>query len=252
MRSGSRAVRLYAGERRGGEERLTGTTATRQRTRPAGWSPLGVVLVVLFTFVAWSLRVAFLGSDALSDLTLAGVANEAMRAAIFLGPVLLYLRYVERARTTTFLRLVAPSCDALWVVPLAGAAFAAWYLLLDQLVGDGDIGGVPPAWILFTLFSPATLVEEIYFRGFLLNKFRQAAGFWRANLASSALFALIHLPGWLAAGRLASPPQLAADALGIFVFGLVFGWAMQRTGSLWPAYLLHALNNLLVIAVVGA
>ena len=101
------------------------------------------------------------------------------------------------------------------------------------------------------MLSPATLVEEIFFRGFLLNAFWRASGFWRANLASSALFALVHLPGWFAAGRFASPPQLAADALGIFVFGLVFGWAMKRTGSLWPAYLLHALNNLLVVTIVG-
>ena len=231
---------------------MAGTTATRARTRPAGWFPPGVLLVVLFTFVAWSLRVAFLGSDALSDLTLSGVANEAVRAAIFLGPVLLYLRYVERTRATTFLLLGAPSRDALWVVPVAGAAFAVWYLLLARFVGDGGIGGVPPAWILFTVLSPATLVEEIYFRVFLLNELWRATGFWRANLASSALFALIHLPGWVADGRLASPTQLAADALGIFVFGLVFGWAMKRTGSLWPAYLLHALNNLLVVASLGA
>ena len=105
--------------------------------------------------------------------------------------------------------------------------------------------------VLFTVLSPTTLIEEVYFRGFLLNKFWQAMGFWRANAASSALFVLIHFPGWFALGRFATPPQLAVDALGIFAFGLVFGWAMKRTGSLWPAYALHALNNLLVVAVLG-
>jgi len=71
--------------------------AAATRRRPAKWLPLGVLLVVLSVSVAWSLRVAFLGYDGLSDLTLAGVANEALRAVIFAGPVLLYLRSVEKA-----------------------------------------------------------------------------------------------------------------------------------------------------------
>jgi membrane protease YdiL (CAAX protease family) len=86
----------------------------------------------------------------------------------------------------------------------------------------------------------------------LLNTFWQTTSFWKANAASSAPFALIHIPGWFALDRFATTSQVAVDALGIFVFGLVFGWAMKKTGSLWPAYGLHALNNLLVIAVLGA
>ncbi len=222
------------------------------RRRPVKRLPFGVLLVVLFTFVAWSLRVAFLDYDGLSDLTLAGVTNEALRAVIFVGPVLLYLRYVEKARATRFLRLVAPSREALTYLPVAGAAFVAWYLLLDELIGDRGMAGVAFVTVLFTVVSPTTLIEEVYFRGFLLNKFWQATGFWKANAASSALFALIHIPGWFALDRFATPLQLAVDALGIFVFGLVFGWAMKKTGSLWPAYLLHALNNLLVVAILGA
>lgn len=170
------------------------STATRRRARPTRKFPLGVLLVVLFMFVAWSLRVAFLGYDALSDLTLAGVANEAVRAVIFVGPVLLYLRYVEHARATRLLRLVAPSRDALWVLPLAGAAFVAWYLLLDRVIGDRGMADVAFAVVLFAVLSPTTLIEEVYFRGFLLNKLWQAMGFWRANVASSALFALTRPP----------------------------------------------------------
>lgn len=124
-----------------------------------------------------------------------------------------------------------------------------WYVLLDRIFGDGILAGVPTAVVLFTILSPATLVEEIFFRGFLLNKFWQTTGFWRANLASSLLFALVHFPGWFALGR--AMPLVATDALGLLVFGLVFGWAMKKTGSLWTAYILHALNNLLVVVVLG-
>jgi hypothetical protein len=56
----------------------------------------GVFLVVFFVFSAWSLRVALVNLDTLSALTLAGVLNEVVRAVIFVGPVFLYLRYVEK------------------------------------------------------------------------------------------------------------------------------------------------------------
>jgi membrane protease YdiL (CAAX protease family) len=208
-----------------------------------------VLVVVLFTFLAWSLRVAFMGIETLSDLTLAGVLNEVLRGAIFVGPVLVYLRYVERVPAVEFLRLNKPRKNVYWLLPVMGALFVTWYLLLDAAIGDGRIGGAGFAQVLFAVLSPATLVEEIYFRGFLLNKFRQTMGFLRANFASSSLFALIHFPGWLALGELSSP-LLVVDALGILFFGMVFGWAMKRTGSLWPAYALHALNNVLVTVVL--
>lgn len=37
-------------------------------------------MVVLSTFVAWSLRVVFVGFDTLSALALAGIRNEVLRA----------------------------------------------------------------------------------------------------------------------------------------------------------------------------
>ena len=161
------------------------------------------------------------------------------------------LKYVEQVPALAFLRLNKPRADAFWVLPAAGSLFVAWYLLLDGVIGDGRIGGAGAAQVLFAVLSPATLVEEIYFRGFLLNKFWQAMSFWRATFASSSLFALIHFPGWFALGNFSSP-LVVADALGILVFGMVFGWAMKRTGSLWPAYVLHALNNVLVTVVLGS
>ncbi len=56
----------------------------------------GVFLVVLFVFSAWSLRIALVNFETLSDLTLASVPNEVLRAVVFVGPVFLYLRYVEK------------------------------------------------------------------------------------------------------------------------------------------------------------
>ena len=148
------------------------------------------------------------------------------------------------------MRISRPHASFAWVIPLAGTLFVVWYVLLDQIVGDGMLAGVAPAVVLFTLLSPATLVEEVFFRGFLLNKLWQSMGFWRANMASSSLFALVHFPGWFALDR--ALPLVATDTLGLLVLGMVFSWAMKKTGSLWTAYILHALNNLLVVVILGS
>jgi membrane protease YdiL (CAAX protease family) len=208
-----------------------------------------IFLVVLFVFSAWSLRVGLVNFETLSDLTLAGVLNEALRAMIFVGPAFLYLKYVEKAPVLAFLRISRPHANFAWIIPFTGTLFVAWYVLLDRIVGDGMLTDVATAVVLFTILSPATLVEEIFFRGFLLNEFWQTMGVWRANLASSSLFALVHFPGWFALGK--AMPIVLTDALGLLVLGMIFGWAMKKTGSLWTAYILHALNNLLVVVTLG-
>ncbi len=222
-----------------------------RRIRIRKYISSGVFLVVFFTFFAWALRVAFLNFDTLSDLTLAGALNEASRFAIFVGPVIVYLRYVERAPTLAFLKIKRPHANSAWVLPVTGALFVCWYLLLNGILEDGRAASAGFASILFTILSPATLAEEVYFWGFLLNKFRQGTSFWRANLFSSLLFVLIHFPGWFALDRF-STLLVLTDATDIFVFGLVFGWALKKTGSLWSAYFLHALHNLLIVAVYSA
>lgn len=81
------------------------TFAPAEQLRLRGYPCNGVFLVVLSTFFAWSLRVALLSFDTLSDLTLAGVLNQGLRIVIFIGPVLIYLRYFEKASVLAFLKL---------------------------------------------------------------------------------------------------------------------------------------------------
>ncbi len=47
-------------------------------------------------------------------------------------------------------------------------------------------------------------------------------------------------------------PLFVTDALGLLVFGMDFGGAVKKTGSLWTAYILHTLNNLLFVMILGA
>ncbi len=79
----------------------------------------------------------------------------------------------------------------------------------------------------------APLVEEIFFRGFVFAGLRQRYGWQKAALISSALFALVHL-------------QLAA-LIPIFILGCIFAYLYQRSGSIWPAVLMHIASNALAL-----
>jgi len=97
---------------------------------------------------------------------------------------------------------------------------------------------------LIALWSVA---EEIVFRGalqpalarFFERRFGAAPGAWLtpANLATSALFAALHL--W-------RHPFVAA--LAVFPVSLVYGRARELSGRWWPAAALHLVFNLLLYA----
>lgn len=74
-------------------------------------------------------------------------------------------------------------------------------------------------------------VEELFFRGVLFTWLRQHQSFFPAALLSSALFGLFHFEPFLIAGTA--------------VLGFISAWAMEKSGSLWAAVIIHGLNNLI-------
>jgi membrane protease YdiL (CAAX protease family) len=75
----------------------------------------------------------------------------------------------------------------------------------------------------------APVVEELFFRGFVFSGLRERYGWSKAGLISAGLFALIHLQ------PLAVIP--------IFILGMIFAYLYHRSGSIWPAVIMHVLTN---------
>jgi ABC-2 type transport system permease protein/sodium transport system permease protein len=97
-----------------------------------------------------------------------------------------------------------------------------------------------PAFLVVVLAVVPALVEELFFRGFLMRALdEEGKSPVRAVVASAGLFALFHLlvSDAIAVERL--PPSL--------LLGLLLGWLAWRAGSIWPGVLLHMLNNALVV-----
>ena len=86
-----------------------------------------------------------------------------------------------------------------------------------------------PAWFFFVGAVLAPIVEEIFFRGFLFQGFRQRYGWVNSMLLSSAIFAAAHL-------------DLVA-LIPTFILGCLLAYMYHRSNSVWPGVILHVLVN---------
>ena len=99
-----------------------------------------------------------------------------------------------------------------------------------------------------------SLGEELGWRGFLVP---ELAGRYRLGLAgvlSGLIWGLWHFPLFLASGFGGIPAwyALACFILAIVPLGYVCAWLRWRSGSVWPAVVLHAAHNALLYPVFDA
>ncbi len=78
-------------------------------------------------------------------------------------------------------------------------------------------------------------VEEFFFRGFLFQSLRNSWGPALGAIGSAVIFSAIHL-------QFDKFPQLV-------ILGIALAFVFQKTDSLWPCIMLHALNNALAFGV---
>lgn len=107
-----------------------------------------------------------------------------------------------------------------------------------QELGFDDVAGSYNLLLTFvSLVVLPPIVEETVFRGFIFTSLRKKWKFWGATLGTSLLFAVAHL-------EFGSGKSLVwVAALDTFTLSLVLCYLREKTDSLWPGILLHALKN---------
>jgi hypothetical protein len=83
------------------------------------------------------------------------------------------------------------------------------------------------------LVAIAPVVEELFFRGFLLNRWHQQYGPAKAVVFSSMIFALFHV-----------------DVVGGLIFGAVLSAIYMKTKSLFGPIVIHMSNNAIVFVLL--
>ncbi|EIT84280.1 abortive infection protein [Fictibacillus macauensis ZFHKF-1] len=88
------------------------------------------------------------------------------------------------------------------------------------------------AFVSAVILSP--LYEEIFYRGFMYRYLRQKQGIGASVFISASIFTLAHTPVWNA---------MPAN----FICGVVFAYVYEKSGSVWPSILIHAIFNALCL-----
>jgi len=144
-----------------------------------------------------------------------------------------------------------------WLLSLGGSSFgnpdtlAQWS---QEVLGKGPTSLAGAVFYLFLLatlgvISSAAnaLGEEIGWRGFLVWEMRKVMPFWQVGLGSGLIWSVWHYPGILFtnynAGTGSHALQLVLFTASVTSMGIVFAYFVFRTGSLWPAVILHASHN---------
>lgn len=231
--------------------RITRTPRGRHSGGRRGFPSVADCCVLLGIFLAANLvgaLAAWFAGLPMPDRVVAAAAQGAERVALERGLALFNavsytvamglttvasLYYRRRCGGAVPLRLSRRGLDVgslLWGLLLMTALGVVVEPLLLSLPEIPDVYG-RGMWAFATLVIAAPLLEELLFRGMLLESARRRYGDTIAWLLSSLLFAVVHLH-----------PTVAVNA---FFMGLVLGFVYLLTESLWGSVLLHAVNNLI-------
>lgn len=208
-----------------------------------------LLLAVVYTlnfFVQQTLggpeRLGEVGFLAAVALTLVGLLG--------LGPMLVAV-YLRLNVPTSF-HLAAPRPGAIltalcfgastWMLAAAWLTYQQSWMPLDPWVAQqlaqklGFWRELNPWLVLFFLALVPALVEEWFFRGFVLSGLRSSLNRWAAVLIVSLSFGLHHY----------SAHRLIITTL----LGVLLGLLVVRYGSIWPAVLTHMAHNAMSLLAV--
>jgi membrane protease YdiL (CAAX protease family) len=107
--------------------------------------------------------------------------------------------------------------------------------MLPRMPDDGDLVSPEflahpfgPVALFLAMVVLGPLIEEFTFRGRVQHTLEHAFGLVPAIATSGIVFSVLH-------GRI--------DAVHHLAFGIFAGWVVWRTGSIWSAVYMHAVNN---------
>lgn len=251
----------------GGDRKEAGHAEPAKRTRaeraPAGgaWTLVEAGALLAVMLAAFLLKDAVLNSPGVGRLSPAtAVFARVGVLAAFYGVQVAVLAVLVRRRGMTWSsafalgRMKTPLASkaasvGLVMALLVGTRVATWiYGVITQALGfeppelvnssltdlfGSDALGLALAVLMVIVVGP--VVEEIVFRGVLLEAFESHSSATVAVIAQALLFSLYHFTPWM--------------VVPTFVLGLAAGWIARQRESLWPAIALHALYNAVPVSI---
>lgn len=132
--------------------------------------------------------------------------------------------------------VVGLSLAGVLFVSVVGVGLSLGWYRITQIANPGS--GLLTALVGMLILLPFAAVEELSMRGFVQHAAGRSWGKWGGLLASSVVFAGLHLLN----------PEIGQHplaVLGLFLAGIYLGSAALITGNLWLAIFLHTGWNLM-------
>ncbi|MFL5614926.1 MAG: CPBP family intramembrane glutamic endopeptidase [Gemmatimonadaceae bacterium] len=142
-----------------------------------------------------------------------------------------------------------------YLLPVAYATVAYGFVWLTKL-GAVDLSRFKYSIATFLLLGTAQSLlsatgEELGWRGFLVPTLARTMSFTRVSVISGAIWAAWHIPLIVFANYNNGAPSwysVLCFVVMVVALGFPFAWLRLRSGSVWPAAILHASHNLFVQA----
>lgn len=208
------------------------------------WSGIGVLLAFVVSFLL-SLAGYIPGfREAYNSSELFEIGYDILTSLLFIGVPFIISYYALRKRTAFALPYCRPhnkrSFGLLIVMGIAGSFLANYVVvILAAILSAGGLEMVSPdysspetvlgniLYIIYISVVPA-MTEEFAFRGVIMQPLRKYGDKF-AIVMSALVFGLMH-------GN-------AVQAVFAFIVGIVIGYAVVVTGSMWTGIIIHFFNN---------
>lgn len=200
--------------------------------KKAGW----LYLIIASISISISFLLSFLYAK--TDFELDMIPNILLSEAMLIVPTFFMLLFskdkvkdvlsIKKIKWTTFFGVIAFTMAASPLVTLVN--------LLSQLVVENTVTtnstqflSMHPLLLIFFVGILAPVCEEIVFRGTIFGGLKKEGNIFKAILASGLLFGLLHMN--------------INQASYAFVIGILLGFLVEATGSIFSSILFHVLVN---------
>ena len=157
--------------------------------------------------------------------------------ALIIIPIFIYLKLKNKVNPLVYLKIIGNSKQGIMIGIIVSSIFIILLITKKTITRSNsihlDIGLLWVSGLLVGFF------EEIPFRGFLLQKLSNYMKFWKANLLTTVIFVLYHIPTWIN-----SNTNILSSAINISMVSLVLGYLFKEYKSLWIPIICHSVFNL--------
>ena len=199
-----------------------------------------VVISYLVFFAGWTLRVVCVDLSGMNEF-LSWVIGFLIHVVWWPLFALFLIKRYSNDLNISLKEMITTKPKLKILLPLL--VFALVYNIAGFFINSSGYGTKMKLYDLIVTAATVGVFEESVFRGWFLNAISTFVSERKANLISSALFVLIHYPGWIFAGY--ELTTIAVTSLSVYVLGLMFGWVFRKNRSIWTDAILHSAWDLI-------